>query len=484
MGEDVGLHLGCYGNAYARTPNLDRLASEGARYTHALSTCPVCAPARSTIVTGRYPWSLGTHHMRSNLVKPPRLFTHHLRDAGYFVNWHTKTDFNFKPIYPPEPDPFCDASQDWVDDLAAGRLNDRPTFLYYNSIVTHESTMWDRSHGGWDARTGREALLPSLPAEHRHDPAAAPVPPYMPDTPAVRQCIARYFDALSMQDAHMGRVLQALDRSGRAAETIVIYMSDHGRGLPREKRWCYEGGLHLPMIIRWPGRINAGSVCDDLVSWVDIAPSILHLAGVPIPSGFQGQAALGPAAPPARRVAFAGRDRMDEAFDHVRVARDERYHYIRNGFPSLPYAQRVMYMERIPAMQDLRRLHAEGKLSPDAARWMSPTKPAEELYEWQVDPHMLHNLVGEAQHEPALRRLRAALDEHLASVGDLGAAPEGDLVERGVVTDLLTEYRPRTQALPPEQRIGPELTIIERQAAVAWSQKCAAAASSSGQATH
>ena len=471
IGEDTGLHPRCYGNPYASTPNLDRLATQGTRFTHAVSTCPVSAPSRSSIVTGVHPWSLGTHQMRSTLLHPPRLFTHELRDAGYFVNWHTKTDFNFDPPYPPAADPFCDAAEDWVDALAAGKLNDRPTLLYRNFGVTHESTMWDRL---WDehyaARRERLANEHLLAPEQRHDPAAAPVPPYLPDTPATRRCIADYFDALSIQDHQIGRVLAALDASGRADQTVVIYLTDHGRGLPREKRWCYEAGLHLPLLVRGraaAGQLQPGTLDDQLVSWVDIAPTILNLAGVASPRHYQGRAFLGRVSTPPRRFAFAGRDRMGESFDHVRVARSDRFHYIRNTFPKLPYAQRNTYMERMPVTQDLRRLHAAGQLRDDAAVWMASTKPAEEFYDWRTDPHMLHNLAADPAHAAALAEHRDALDQHLAQVGDLGHGPERDLINRGLVKDRLAEYHARVEPLPPEQQIGPARTIVEWQDAAA-----------------
>lgn len=472
IGEDTGLHPGCYGNDYASTPHIDRLAEQGARYTHALTTCPVCAPSRSSVVTGIYPWSLGTHAMRSTLLQPPRLFTHHLRDLGYYVNWHTKTDFNFDPTYPPGDDPFCDEANDWIDRLAQGSLPDRPLFLYRNFGVTHESTMWDRAWGhDWGMRRERLDHQHLLLPHQRHDPAKAPVPPYLPDTPNVRQNIAWYFDALSIQDHQVGKVLEALDRSGKAQDTVVIYMTDHGRGLPREKRWCYEAGLHLPLIVRWPARIRPGTVIDEIVNWVDIAPTILRMAGLPggrMPERFQGRAFLGDDLTPPRRYAFAGRDRMDETYDSQRVARDHRFHYIRNDCPNLPYAQRNLYMERMLAMHDLRVMRAQGALHGDAAVFMRETKPAEELYDWRADPHMVRNLADDPAFAADRARLRAALEQHLQSVGDLGAVPERELVARGLVKDRLEEYRSRVAPLPTEHRIGPELTCFEMHEARAY----------------
>lgn len=463
IGEDTGLHLGCYGDGYASTPRLDRLAAEGCRYDQALSTAPVCAPSRSSIITGMYPWSIGTHQMRSTLLRPPRLFTHELRDAGYFVNWHTKTDFNFDPDTAGDGAPWRDADHDWLTELAHGTLPQQPFFLYRNFGVTHESTMWsDAFHeagGAWKEREDQQHLLQP---DQRHDPARATVPPYLPDTPEVRRHLAWYYDALSIQDAQIGRVLDALAASPYADNTLVIYMTDHGRGLPREKRWCYDAGLHLPLIVRGPG-IAPGTVSDELVNWVDIAPTLLSLAGASIPQHCQGQAFLGQqkAATP-RSFAFAGRDRMDEAFDHVRVARDRRWHYIRNSFPAIPYCQRNHYMERMDATRQLRELHAAGRLAGDAAVWMAPRKPAEELYDAHADPAMVRNLADDPAHAQTLARLRAALDEHLQRVGDLGMVDERELVARGLVKDRIEEFRSRIKPLPPEHRVGIDLGILLR----------------------
>ncbi len=472
IGEDTGLHLGCYGHSLGTTPNLDRLAAQGYRYLHAISTAPVCAPSRCSIVTGQYPWSLGTHLMRCTLTHPPRLVTHELRDAGYHVNWWTKTDFNFEP-----PADFADRTDDWVQNLAQGKLPDQPWLLFRNFGVTHESTMWNRVfNGDHGAAWERKANL-SLLARGERRAEDMVVPDYLPDTPEVRADLARYYDALEIQDAQIGKVLAALEASPYADNTIVVYMTDHGRGLIREKRWCYDAGLHLPLIIRVPEKwrdhagikAQPGGTVDTLVNWVDIAPTLLSLAGVAIPQQYQGQAFLGPAcAGKLREAAFAGRDRMDETFDRVRVARDRQYHYIRNYHPELPYAQRNLYMERQATTEVTRRLHAAGALQGSRGVFMSAGKPAEELYDAVADPMMVHNLADEPAKQAVLVRLRKALDEHLAKVGDHGATTESELVAKGIVTDRITEYRSRIEPLPAEYQIGPPLTIFELKDALAY----------------
>ncbi len=457
VGEDTGRHLGCYGNHYAHTPNLDRLAAQGRRYTNAFTHAPVCAPSRSGLVTGRYPWRYGAHHMRSTVIDPPRLFTHELRDAGVHVAWPTKTDFNFDP--PPD---FADTT----DFTWPQQLPEEPFFVYANFHVTHESGMWEaHPHQGG---VPFEQRMAELPAELRHDPADAPVPAYLPDVPEVRRDIARYFDCLALQDLRVGRCLDAIDASPARDRTVVIYLTDHGRGLAREKRWCYDAGVRLPLIVRWPGMIEPGEVCDDLVAWVDLAPTILSLAGVPMPNDYDGQVFLGEHAAAAREFVFGGRDRMDAVFDRVRFARSRRYHYLRNGYPALPWSVRQDYQENQPTFQAMRRLKAEGRLTGDAAVFMADTKPAEELYDPAADPDMVRNLANDPAHAAALAEHRAALDAFLATGPDLSALPESELIGRGVVADRLPEYRALCERLPEAYRVGPELAPLTMQEADAY----------------
>ncbi len=462
MAEDTGIHQGCYGESYAYTPNIDRLAQQGRRYTQYLSVAPVCAPARSCHVTGMYPWALGTHQMRSKLLNPPQLYTNALQQRGYYVNWQNKTDFNFTP-----PADFATETNCWLERLRTGTLPQQPFFLYRNFEVTHESTMWAQPREGehWGMAQTRRELMWMVPEAARHDPQHAPVPPYLPNTPEVREDIARYFDALTIQDAQIGAVLAALEQSPYAANTVVIYMADHGRGLVREKRWCYHAGLNVPLIVRWPGHIQAGTVCTDVVSGVDIAPTMLSLAGVTaeqMPRHYQGQAFLGSAQPRTpRAIAFSGRDRMDEAFDRVRTARSSQFHYIRNYFPNIPYCQRNQYMENQLTTQVMRELHATGKLEGAAGLWMRRPKPAEELYDVQRDPHMIHNLAADPTQHAALAQLRHALDEHVQAVDDHGTRSERELIARGLVEDQLDAYRARIDHLPEPYRLGAVDAILE-----------------------
>jgi len=431
VGEDMGPHLGCYGDIQAITPNLDRLASEGARFVRAFTHAPVCAPSRSGLIAGRYPTSIGSHHMRSQLLEPPPTFTSYLRKAGYLVAWPGKTDFNFKV----PPDAF-DSTNDWLKNFPR-----QPFFAYINFNVSHESQI--------RAEPDRRAKnVARLKPEERRDPGSVKLPPYYPDTPEVRRDVANYYDLVRAVDYRAGDVLQALQEHGLADNTVVMFFGDHGWGMPRGKRWVYDSGIRVPLIIRWPGKIKPGTVREDLVCFLDFAPTVLSLAGVNIPKEMQGHVFLGPNRARERKYIFAARDRMDETYDRIRGVRDKRFKYIRNFHPELPYAQRIQYMELMPTMGVWRQLNAEGKLSGAQKLFFAKTKPGEELYDLDADPHEINNLADSSKHRRKLRELRAALDAWMDETKDLGAIPETELIKRGLVADKLREYEPRLKELP------------------------------------
>ena len=445
VGEDTGRHQHCYGDPYAQTPNLDRLASEGCLYTNACSTAPVCAPSRSTLVMGQFANKMGSHHMRSTLLNPPLLFTHELADAGYHVNWANKTDFNFEP-----PTDFAHETTDWIESLEQGDYpKDKPFFYYFNFGMTHESGMWPETSTSNPYTLGEEPCV---------DPALTegiPVPPYLPDTPEVRSELYRYYQKLHSQDQQIGRVLDALDQHGLAQDTIVIYLTDHGRGQVREKRWLYEAGIHLPLIIRAPVLTQPGSFCEELVSWVDIAPTLLSLANAPIPGDYDGRVILGENKQSEPKCIFAARDRMDECFDRVRAARSRRFLYLKNDFPQLPWAQRLRYMEVMPATRQIRQMHADGQLPFPADRFMQATKPAEELYDVVADPHCVHNLADDECYADILASHRQEVTYWIDRIDDKGYLTERELIERGIVKNRLDdEYALRIEPLPEPTRMG------------------------------
>jgi len=437
--EDMGPRLGAYGDPLARTPVLDRFARESVRYTNAFTTAPVCAPSRAAIITGMYQTSIGAQHMRTTedrvpelpgpyLAVPPfyvKAFPEYLRAAGYFTTNRAKTDYQFGV-------PFTI----WDDLGRAAHWRNRPDvnlpfFSVFNLEVTHESQIFPTS----PARQGKPLVT---------DPAKVVVPPYYPDTPAVREELARMYDNIADMDSQVGEILKQLADDGLAENTIVFYWSDHGDGVPRAKRSLYDSGLHVPLMIRWPKAIApaaAGSVSDRLVSLIDLAPTVLGLAGVAIPTHLQGRLFTGPNATPdngrsrtttapAPDFVFAARDRMDIEYDMMRSARDGRFLYIRNFAPELPYAGHIIYRNQSAIMQEWFRLQAEGKLTGPASSWMRTSRPAEELYDTKADPHQVRDLAAEPAHRATLERMRNAVTDWMARTGDQGLVNEPEMIER------------------------------------------------------
>lgn len=418
--EDTSPRFGCYGDLVATTPNIDRLAAQGRRYPLAFSTAAVCAPSRCAVITGMYATAIGAQHQRTThtnrhtpqlptpyaVVPPPyvRTFTEYLRGAGYHCTNNAKTDYQFDP--PCTAWDACGREAHWRQ-----REPGQPFFAVFNPTVTHESGMWPR---------GDQPLVT--------DPDRVRLPPYLPDTPPARAALARHYDNLAAADRRVGQLLTELEEDGLAEDTAVFLWSDHGEGLPRAKRWPYDAGIRVPLIVRWPGRVGAGETAgDELVSLIDLAPTVLTVAGVDLPRHLQGRPFLGPEGVPAevppRQYVYAARDRHDEAHDMVRAVRDRRYKYIRHAFPGTPYLSWVPYRNRHPVMQELWRLHAEDALSGPQRALFAP-RPPEELYDTESDPHELCNLAADPAHRDTLERLRAALDGWRAAYGDLGDVPE------------------------------------------------------------
>jgi N-sulfoglucosamine sulfohydrolase len=434
--EDVSPTYGCYGDRYAVTPNLDRLASEGQRYDQAYSVYPVCAPSRSSIITGMYPASIGSHHMRSLAVPPPyvKCFPEYLRAAGYYCTNNVKTDYNFG-LGNAVPLGAWDESSNTAHWRNRKDPN-QPFFSVINITTSHESQIRDlRTEATKKVIERYRAQGGTL-----HDPAEAKVPPYYPDTPVVRRDIANYYDIVSAMDLQMGEILKQLDDDGLRDNTIVFHWGDHGWGMPRGKRWIYDSGTHVPLIVRWPGTLRPGSSTDELVSLMDLGPTTLSLAGLPVPSHMQAQAFLGPQKR-TREFVFMARDRMDETYDMMRAVRDKRYRYIRNYQPQKPFVQYVGYMDAMPTMGEMRRVYKEAmsngpqgpaaKNLPDGMKpFFSPEKPVEELYDSVSDPHEIRNLAAEPAHRATLERMRAVHLKFMKDTKDLGEMPENELVER------------------------------------------------------
>lgn len=432
VGEDMGPEMGCYGDKVASTPALDQLAAQGARYTHAFTHAPVCAPSRHGLITGQYPIKTGAMHMRSKLVNPPVTFTKLLRDSGYFVSWPGKTDFNFD-----QPADFADSKKNW---WTGDEVPKQPFFGYANFTVSHESQV--RNDGDKFAENTKR-LTPA----QRHDPASVKLPPFWPDAPEVRRELANYYDLVTAVDYHASDVLAWLEKHGLAENTIVVFFGDHGRGMPRYKRWCYDTGTHVPLIVRWPGKIGAGSVRTGLVEFVDLPATMLALAGVRIPEDFDGIPFLTADGKETgdRKYVHSHRDYMDEAYDRIRSVRDSRWRYVRNFEPQIPYSLRNDYMEQGKTMQVWRQWNAEGKLDPIQSIHFKPTKPKEELFDSEADPFEVRNMADDPANAAKLAELRAEMDRWLDATQDKGAIPVEKLIADQVIHPRNKKYEERAK---------------------------------------
>jgi N-sulfoglucosamine sulfohydrolase len=415
--EDISPHLGCYGDSLVRTPNLDRLASEGIRYTNVFTSAPVCAPCRSGIITGMYQTTIGTQHMRTshkaeNLPTPyeavpphyVKTFTEYLRAAGYYCTNNFKTDYQFG--LPMTAWDECSTTAHYKNRPS----KDMPFFAVFNIEVTHESRNWDS------------------PAPLTTDPSLVKVPPYYPDNETVRRNIARLYDNIAKLDSIVGKILKELEEEGLAENTVVFFWSDHGDGLPRAKRWLYDAGTRIPLIIRWPGYINEGEVSGRLISSVDLGPTVLSVAGINVPEHMQGKPFMGSQVLAPRNYVFSARDRIDESYDMVRSVRDNRYRYIRNYYPLKPYVLWVPYRDRMPIMQEMLRLHAEGKLEGPQKLWFADTRPPEELYDCETDPWQINNLAFDPAYKDILKRMSTRLDKWISKTKDMGSIAETEMV--------------------------------------------------------
>lgn len=428
--EDMSPSLGAFGDVYARTPNLDRVAAAGVRYVNAFAPIGVCAPSRSSLIMGMYAPSAGTQHMRSRRTLPPelKLYSQVVREAGYFVTNNVKQDYNLEAT--PR------AAWDESSNKAHWRNRSdhrQPFFAVFNLESSHESQI-RQPEAEWKKETA--TFEPGV----RHDPALAPIPPYHPDTPEVRNDWARYADAVTFMDKQAGELLEQLERDGLAQSTIVFYYSDHGAGMPRSKRWLYDSSLRVPLIVRFPKRWEhlapapPGAVADRMISFVDIAATAIALTGARVPAYMQGKPFLtlegaAAAAGPSPEYVYGFRDRMDERYDFLRAVRDRRWRYIRNYMPHRSYAQHVSYMYQMPTMQVWQRLFEEGKLLPVQKLFFQP-KPAEELYDTWADPHEVMNLAQNPEYRPLLERLRGALDQWMLAIHDTGFLPEAEMIAR------------------------------------------------------
>jgi uncharacterized sulfatase len=420
--EDISPHLGCYAEQYAITPNLDQFSAEGVRYTRAYTVHGVCAPSRSGIITGMYPSEIGTVNMRcrATIPEPIKCFPEYLRQAGYYCTNNSKEDYNFNP-----------SKTVWDESSKDAHWNKRPDgkpfFAVFNFTGTHESTLWnsadfDNTHPG------------QLKIAEWQNPENMTVPPIYPDVPAVRRDLARLFENITKLDYFFKDRIDELKKAGLYEDTIIFFWSDHGDGLPRTKRWTYESGTLVPLIVRIPEKYRTarqakpGTADGQFVNFIDLGPTVLNLAGIPTPQYMRGRAFLGDNLSRQRPCIFGARQRIDELYDMVRSVRDERYRYVVNFMPYLPYLPYLAYEEKCNTMQALRQLHAEGKLNAVQDQWMADHRPPEELYDVENDPWETRNLADEPACQDVKKRLRQALSDWMIETRDTGLLAEPEMV--------------------------------------------------------
>lgn len=427
--EDMSPWLACYGDSTVPTPNLDRLAQQSVRYDNAFASSPVCAPARSSLITGMYASRMGTMHMRATSQPahaaatdpnpyqdipvyegvPPdfvRCFPELLRAEGYYCSNNGKTDYQFAA-----PSTVWDA--DGSGAHWRNRAPGQPFFAVFNSGLTHE-----------------RGAFPGFPAQPSVvSPQAVTVPPLYPDTPAVRDALARTYDNIAALDFWVGERLEELDQSGVADSTVVFFFSDHGVGLPRGKRSPYDLGLRIPLLVRKPGFMGGGSTESRVVSQVDFAPTVLSLAGVVPDTRLDGVPFLGPHAQPGSGLSFSHADRFDEVYDRARTVSDGRYRYVRNLVTDRPHLLDHQYRNRLPMMADLQALRVSGTATPEQWQVVSTTRPTEELYDTWSDPWEVQNLASSPAQAQRLATMRQQLDQWMSATGDLGQVlPEATMV--------------------------------------------------------
>lgn len=423
--EDMSPHLSAFGEKIIQTPHLDRLAKDGIRFTHVYTVAGVCAPSRSALITGMYPTKTGANNMRTlsvapgpipayvpapySVVLPPYVkgFPEYLRAAGYYCTNNAKQDYQFQA-----PVTMWDESSNkahWRN-----KPGEQPFFAVFNLGITHEAQIWERAN---------EPLLVN--------PSGIPVPPYYPDVPEVRQDIARHLTNVIKMDQQAGAIIQQLKEDGLYDNTIIFFYSDHGDGLPYVKREILKRGLHIPLIVKLPGKRGAGIINKELISNLDLPATVLSLAGVPIPAYMDGQAFLGAQRSLAlRKYIFAGRDRMDTEVDRVRTVMDTSFQYIRNYMPDKPNYQDALYRLQMPMMRRMKSMRDSGLLKPAAMTWFRTSKPIEELYDLANDPYELNNLANNKHYKKKLEALRAVYDDWYERTGDRSVVPELQMLTR------------------------------------------------------
>ena len=439
ISEDNSPFLGCYGDTTATTPNLDKFAENSLKFLNSFSNAPVCAPSRSTLITGMYATSLGTQHMRSENPTPNfvRFFPYYLRQAGYFTSNRVKKDYNTI-----DQDSVWDVTDWWDwDDALIGKKNDQPFFLMFNTWMSHEgkihpnSDNWNYFKGTMSENGVDSSVYKKWWEDAEHDPSKMKIPPYHPETDEMRKDWVKYYDCVELMDREIGVMLSKIEKDSLFENTIIFYFSDHGGVLGRSKRFVFESGLRVPMLLHIPEKYKdlidyeMGSETDQIVSFVDLAPTVLSLANIEIPPNYEGKAFAGYFREDESEYAFGFRGRMDERYDMARTVRNKRFRYIRNYMPHRIYGGKINYLWKAESMQSWEEEFKRENLDENqSAFWR--TKEVEELYDIVNDPHNINNLANDPDFQEELSALRKILQNHLISSKDLGVFPEAEMVKR------------------------------------------------------
>ena len=439
--EDNSYHwIGCYGNEDATTPNIDKLAAEGVRYRFAYANAAVCAVARFTMITGRYACSMGTQNMRSRYPIPDRFKTYpsYLQKAGYYCVNRSKTDYNFKTDDRSHWDE-CGRDAHWKN-----RTDGKPFFAVFNTTISHESSLFAKKTDA-NRKAGR------IPEKPSRDPASVVLPPYLPDTPEIRQDWVTYMDIITAMDKQIGDWVKEVEDAGLLENTIIIHFSDHGGILPRGKRYIYDTGTHVPMIVRYPKKWahlapgKAGSSSDRPVSFIDLPPTALSLAGVKPPAQMQGHAFLGKHKQDAEDYVFLFGQRFDaRMLRNVRAVTDGHYRYIRNFHPHRHRGILAGYPHSQVGWQSFYALQQQGKTSPEQSSFWNVPQPVEELYDTQADPWEVKNLAKDPKHKKLLNKMRQATLKKMREIRDTGLVPESmynELSAKGTVFDYVHDKK-------------------------------------------
>ena len=438
MAEDMSSRVGSFGDQVAITPNIDQLAEEGVSYTNVFTTAGVCAPSRAAFITGMHQISIGAQHMRTSTRPegayksvPPtyvKAFPEYLRQAGYFTFTDMKLDYQFSGVFSGSG-PFTVWDDEGRNTNWSGRKNGQPFFGLINFAVTHESGVfpplgnWPNDLGHFISQVFR-FLSGIAPGAQPVRPEEIILEPYYPDTETVRVDIARHYNNIHEMDRQVGEILAQLETDGLLDSTIIIWTTDHGDGLPRAKRDLYDSGIRVPMIVRWPDDQRGGTTITRLVSFIDLAPTILRLVGVEIPKHMQGSDFL---EGHPRDFVYASRDRIDAFYDRRRAVRDHRFKYIRNWYPEKPTGHWLAYRDNIPMVRELWQLFEANQLNEAQRKWFEATGE-EQLFDLVDDPHELDNLAGDPDFEQVRQRMQSQLAQRLREIGDASNTLENDMV--------------------------------------------------------